>query len=194
MTGDQAGHTFYLVLLLVLIASSLTLRQLPMKQTFKMALAWVAIFAGAFVLFAFRGEFSNLWNKLRTEATGASLAEGSVVRIPMADDGHFWVNASLNGRDVRFLVDSGASTTTVSEDVAEQVGLEIGMRRVEVETANGSIVMKKSSADRLAIGGIERTDVGIDVNQADSANVLGMNFLSSLSRWSVEGRWLILVS
>lgn len=194
MTGDQAGQALYLALWLMLIVSSLAARQLPIKQTFKMALAWVAIFAGAFVLFAFRGEFSNLWNRLRTEATGALLTEGATVRIPMAEDGHFWVDGSLNGRDVRFLVDSGASTTTVSEEVAGLAGLDTGIRRVEVETANGSIVMKKSRADRLRIGGIERTEIGIDVNQADGANVLGMNFLSSLSRWSVEERWLILVS
>ncbi|MEO7188450.1 MAG: TIGR02281 family clan AA aspartic protease [Sphingomicrobium sp.] len=182
------------MLWLTLIVSSLAIRQLPMKQTFKMALAWVAIFAGAFVLFAFRGEFSSLWSRLRTEALGTSLAEGSVVRIPMAEDGHFWVSGSINGHDVRFLVDSGASSTTVSEEIAELVGLETGMRRVQVETANGTIVLKKSRADRLTIDGIERTDVGIDVNPADSTNVLGMNFLSSLSRWSVEGRWLVLVS
>lgn len=194
MTGDQTAQTLYLALLLLLIVSSLAARQLPLRQTFKMALAWVAIFAGAFVLFAFRGEFSSLWSQLDNKVTGAALAEGNVVRIPMAEDGHFWVNGSINGRDVRFLVDSRASTTTVSEEVAELAGLEIVMRRVQVQTANGSIVMKKSRADRLGIGGIERADIGIDVNRQSSTNVLGMNYLSSLSRWGVEGRWLVLVS
>jgi aspartyl protease family protein len=44
------------------------------------------------------------------------------------------------------------------------------------------------------VGGIKRWDVGLQVADNDDLNVLGMDFLSSLSRWSVEGRWLVLVS
>jgi aspartyl protease family protein len=43
------------------------------------------------------------------------------------------------------------------------------------------------------VGGIERRDVGMQVAEHDNLNVLGMNFLSSLDRWGVEGRWLVLV-
>ena len=37
----------------------------------------------------------------------------------MAIDGHFWVDAKLNGRDVKFLVDSGATTTTIDRNTAK---------------------------------------------------------------------------
>jgi len=47
-------------------------------------------------------------------------------------------------------------------------------------------------ADSLTIGGITRKDVGVQIADNDDLNVLGMNFLSSLSRWGVEGRWLVL--
>ena len=48
-------------------------------------------------------------------------------------------------------------------------------------------------ADTLEVGGISRRDVRLQVADNDNLNVLGMNFLSSLSRWGVEGRWLVLV-
>jgi aspartyl protease family protein len=32
----------------------------------------------------------------------------------------------------------------------------------------------------------------VQITERDDLNVLGMNFLSSLDRWGVEGRWLIL--
>ena len=54
--------------------------------------------------------------------------------------------------------------------------------------------MSGGRADELSIGGIVRRDVGLQVADNDDLNVLGMNYLSSLSRWGVEGRWLILVS
>ena len=47
---------------------------------------------------------------------------------------------------------------------------------------------------RAAVGDIVRRNVGLQVADNDDLNVLGMNYLSSLSRWGVEGRWLVLVS
>jgi aspartyl protease family protein len=52
--------------------------------------------------------------------------------------------------------------------------------------------MKKSRASSLRIGSIERQDIGVNVSPHDNINVLGMNFLSSLAGWRVEGRFLVL--
>jgi aspartyl protease family protein len=112
----------------------------------------------------------------------------------MAIDGHFWVAAKLNGHDVRFLVDSGATTTTVDRKTAAAAGVEIsGRRDLYVRTGNGVIRVASGRAAELTIGTITRTDVALEVADNDDLNVLGMNYLSSLSRWGVEGRWLVLV-
>ena len=47
---DQSFDIFFYLLLLVLPISALAARRLPMKDSFKMALAWVAIFGVAFIL------------------------------------------------------------------------------------------------------------------------------------------------
>ena len=47
----------------------------------------------------------------------------------MAIDGHFWVGAKLNGHDVKFLVDSGATTTTIDRGTANAVGVDVSARR-----------------------------------------------------------------
>ena len=60
----------------------------------------------------------------KAEATGAPVVEGQEVRIPMAIDGHFWVEASLNGVPVKFLVDSGATMTTIGRDTAATAGVD----------------------------------------------------------------------
>jgi aspartyl protease family protein len=192
MDSYDASNTLYLLLLLVMVGSSLVAMRLPLARTAKMALAWVAIFGVLFALFSFRGEFSALGSRLKAEAMGTPVVSGEEVRIPMAEDGHFWVDASVNGHDAPFLVDSGASITTLSRKAAEQAGIETGIRVAMVQTANGSVDMKLARADRLDVGSITRTDVGIAVNDHDDANVLGMNFLSSLSGWRVEGNYLVL--
>jgi aspartyl protease family protein len=113
----------------------------------------------------------------------------------MAIDGHFWVTAKLNGQNVKFLVDSGATMTTIDRDTARKTGVEVSPRADQfVRTGNGIIRVSSGTANELQVGGITRENVGLQVADNDDLNVLGMNFLSSLSRWGVEGRWLVLVS
>lgn len=192
MSGDQAPNTFYLLLLLMLVGSSLIGMRLPLGKTIKMALAWVAIFGVGFALFSFRSEFSALGSRLSAEAIGAPVQVGDELRIPMAEDGHFWVDASVNGHEAPFLVDSGATVTTVSRETANRAGLEPDMRVAVVETANGTVDMRVASADRFEIGSITRTDFTVQINDHDQGNVLGMNFLSKLDSWRVEGNYLVL--
>jgi aspartyl protease family protein len=190
--NDNGPYLVFYVMAAVFVASSLFAMRMPLGKALKMALAWVAIFGVAFLLFAFRGEFSQLGQRIRAEATGSPIVEGEVVRIPVAEDGHFYVNAKLNGHDVRFMVDSGASVTTVSRSAANAAGMEIGTRRATVITANGPTSVMRSYADRLQIGSIERTDFPVDVSEQEGLNLLGMNFLRSLQGWRVEGNYLVL--
>lgn len=190
--AEKGPYLVYYIIAAVFVASSLFGMRQPIGKTLKMVLAWVAIFGVAFILFSFRSEFSVIGQRLKAEATGAPIAVGEELRIPIADDGHFWVDAKLNGRDVRFMVDSGASITTVSRRVAEASGMEIGNEYVIVSTANGPARATKARANRLQVGSIARTDFRIDINENDDVNLLGMNFLSSLGGWRVEGNYLVL--
>ena len=192
MSQDQGMNTLYLALCLILVGSALIGMRLPLGKALKMALAWVAIFGIGFVLFAFRGEFSALGAKLRAEATGTPIEAGEELRIAIRGDGHFWVNASINGHDAPFLVDSGASITTLSPAVAAAAKVETGMRVSTVETANGAVQMSLAKVERFEVGPIVRDDFTIYVNNGGDTNVLGMNFLSSLDSWRVEGNMLVL--
>jgi aspartyl protease family protein len=191
---DQLPNVLILLLLLVFVGASLIGRGLSAGKTARMAFAWIGIFAGAFALFAFRGEFGELGARLKSEALGQAPAtvSGSALRIAKRDDGHFWVDGKVNGRDARFLVDSGATTTTISASLAEAAGLEAGMRGNVVSTANGTVFMPRVTAGLIEIGPIRRPDKSVNINPADGVNVLGMDFLSSLSRWGVEGNVLVL--
>ena len=194
MNGVDPPHAIFLVVMLVFVASSLVGMRLPIGKVAKMALAWVAIFAVGFALFTFRDDFSAIGQRLRAEATGTPMVDGGEMRIPVSADGHFWVDAELNGHQTRFLVDSGASITTVSADTAQAAGLTPGMRVAMVETANGVVRMRRARAERFQLGPIERTGLSVNINERDSSNVLGMNFLSSLRGWGVEGNYLVLRS
>jgi aspartyl protease family protein len=184
----------YLLMAVMLVLGTLMSRREPLARLVTSSLAWIAIFAGGFVVFTFRDDLGYVGQRLKAEATGEPVTQGEEIRIPMAIDGHFWVDGRLNGEKVKFLVDSGATMTTVGRVTASRVGMQISPQRNQiVRTGNGLIRVATGRAETLKVGTIERDDLAVHVADDEDLNVLGMNFLSSLQRWGVEGRWLILV-
>jgi aspartyl protease family protein len=195
MTNSLQLGGLYLLMALMLVLGMLMTRREPVARLFSFGLAWIAVFASGFILFAFRDNLGLVAQRLRAEALGTPVSQGQETRIPMAIDGHFWVDAKLNGREVKFLVDSGATTTTIGRETAEEAGIRFSNSRDQyVRTGNGVIRVASGRADELSVGGISRRNVAIEIADNDDLNVLGMNYLSSLNRWGVEGRWLVLVS
>ena len=194
MANDLMLGGVYLLMAVMLVLGALMSRREPAAKQLTHALAWVSIFAAGFILFTFRDNLGWVAQRLKAEAIGTPVVEGAETRIPMAIDGHFWVEARINGEKVKFLVDSGATMTTIDRGTAERAGVTVAPTRDQyVRTGNGIIRVSSARAAKVEVGGIVRRNVGLQVADNDNLNVLGMNFLSSLSRWGVEGRWLVLV-
>ena len=124
------------------------------------------------------------------------VVEGGETRVQLSRDGHFWLRAELNGHPARFLVDTGATVTAISPDTAVAAGLEerSGGLPVRMQTANGTIAAQMTSIDELRFGNV--TARGLDAIIAPGlgpTNVIGMNLLSRLASWRVEGDTMILV-
>lgn len=120
---------------------------------------------------------------------------GDTVRIRMSPDGHFWARVTIGDVSRRMLVDSGATLTALSTDTAQAVGLRPAkpVFPVILNTANGMIRAQTAQIDSLRIGTIRADDVPVVVSPAfGDTDVLGMNFLSRLKSWRVEGSTLIL--
>jgi len=121
---------------------------------------------------------------------------GKELRIPMASDGHFWAVASINGVKRRMLVDSGATVTAISEQTAREAKVDAGtgLAPVVLRTANGAAPAETGKVDELRVGNIAARNLRIVTSPGlGGLDVLGMNFLSKLDSWRVEGRTLILV-
>jgi len=193
--GDQAASFLYLIGVLVLVGSALMVQRIPLGQGIKMFAGWVLIFLAAFVAFALKDDFLALGKRVIAESRGEGqvVAVGKELRIRKSMDGHFWVDGEINGKSVRFLVDSGATVTSISARTAERSGIVTGGFPVMVSTANGVVQARRGRAERFEIGDIERRDFAVHVSETfGDTDVLGMNFLSSLSAWGVEGQWLVL--
>lgn len=192
MSNKDTPYLIYAVLLLVLIASGLIARRLPMKQYAKMIAAWIGIFAVAFVLMSFRPEMSMAWERIKGELTGAprQSSDEQGIRLVRQDDGHFWLRAAINNQNVDFMVDSGATTTAINANTARQIGLKADSSKlpIELETANGRISVASATVPSIVVGEyqVDEHDVVISDKFGDT-NVVGMNFLDSFGSWSVTG-------
>lgn len=194
------GHGVQALLLAVLIIlplSSLIARRVPVVRVLWMAMSWVLIFGiGAFVLTQ-RARFDPYLAEL-TKAFGGEDQQvvGGEVRIRMSEDGHFWARAKIDGVERRMLIDSGATLTALSQATAGAAGLEVhdSMFPMVIQTANGSVTAKVSQVDQLRLGAISARDLPVVVSPSfGDTDVLGMNFLSRLKSWRVEGNTLVLV-
>jgi len=128
--------------------------------------------------------------------TRAQQAVGGELRVPMARDGHFWVNVTIGDTRQRMLIDSGATITALSLKSADTAGLRVDTPAMPVvlQTANGAIRAQTATVPELRIGNVVARDLPIVVSPAfGDTSVIGMNFLSRLKSWRVEGETMILV-
>jgi aspartyl protease family protein len=197
MNGSDTASLIYGLLLLVLVGSALVSRTLPIGQTLKMALGWIGIFALIFLLVSFRPEMRLIWQRVSEELGFGSepTISGAPLTLRKSDDGHFWITAQVNGHDVRFLVDSGATMTAMSAQAAREANVEpsgLGVQTV-IETANGIVEADRATIEDLQVGPLRMRDHHVLISEAlGETNLLGMNFLSELDSWRVEGNSMIL--
>jgi aspartyl protease family protein len=195
MTDAQTGGLIWGIVSLLLVVSSLAARRFAVADVAKMGLAWIAIFATFFTVFSFRFEMLTVWNRMKAELSGQSVAEDGTLRVRIGEDGHYSVDAQVNGQTVRFMVDSGATTTSLSIEAARAANVEVDQTGfpVVVETANGMVENRRGRIARLSVGPIARDDFPVLISdRLGDMNLIGMNFLSSLKGWRVEGNELVL--
>jgi aspartyl protease family protein len=110
--------------------------------------------------------------------------------------GHFKVEARIDGRHIDFMVDTGASLVIMRESDAAQIGIRPVPRdyTATVSTANGKIKAAPAKLDRVEVGGITVYDVPALVlpDEALWQNLLGVSFLSKLKRYEYANGRMVL--
>jgi len=141
----------------------------------------------------YQPELARLTEKLGIDDQKVS---GGELRVRMSSDGHFWVTASINGVKRRMLIDSGATVTAISAETAREAQIDTGtgLSPVILRTANGAAPAQTGAIAELRVGNIVARNLRVVTSPGlGNLDILGMNFLSKLESWRVEGRTLVLV-
>ena len=163
----------------------------------KAAFAWIAIFAALFAIFSFRFEFRAVWERVKADISGTAgqSVNGEEITIRRQDDGHYWLQLDVNGKPVRFMIDSGATTAAVNGNTARETGIQVDTNGYPVflDTANGRVTAQRGIIQSLKIGTREVGQHNVVVSESfGDTNVLGMNFLDSMQSWKVEANVMTL--
>jgi aspartyl protease family protein len=147
----------------------------------RQAAAWVAIALVAIVGYSFRGEL--------LPHRGVPSADGSL-SFAASSDRHFWIEASVDGTRILFLVDTGATTVALSREDARTLGFNL--RKLDyaqpIYTANGMARAAPVHLAAIRVGTIEVRNVAAFVAEGDLPHsLLGMNFLERLGGVEIKG-------
>lgn len=190
MTGDQTAQLIYLVLLASAIAgSAIVAGRSNLGKMAQQAAIWGLIFLGVIAAYGLWGDISQ------TVTPRQEVSETGQIIVPQGPDGHYTLRLTLNGADVDFIVDTGASQIVLSQRDARRAGLDLAALTYtgRAMTANGMVRTAPVMLDQVTLGGVTDRNIPAVVNEAQmEGSLLGMTYLQSFDRIEITDGQLVL--
>ena len=112
------------------------------------------------------------------------------IELAREADGHFYVNMGVNHGNVRFMVDTGATSVALTGDDARQIGLSWNQEELRpvARGASGDVVGKHVTIDRMQIGNVQANNVrAVIVPEGLDVSLLGQTFLARVASVNISG-------
>ena len=123
----------------------------------------------------------------------AAVEPGAASRRYARDpDGHFYVEAQVNGARVRFIVDTGASVVALTPADARRAGIALPDERAKAMGAGGEVEVRPVVIDRIALGGLEARGVRGAIAGQLPVSLLGQSFLAEAASVEIRGDVMVL--
>lgn len=176
MDGDTTARLIYLGLLAAAIGGwAIVEMRGKLSQSLKYLVVWGLIAVGLVAGY-------GLWNDVKQGLVRpAQTTDGATITLPRADDGHFYLDLSIDNKLIRFLVDTGATSLVLTKADAAQLGFDPPTLDFSGEaiTANGRVQTARVTLGMIALGPHRDADFVADVNDGDlDTSLLGMTYLS----------------
>lgn len=130
-----------------------------------------------------------------SDVAAAEPAQGETAQVQKAADGHYWAEADVNGHEVRFLIDTGATAVSLTTDDARRLGIEPASLdyNAKVITASGPARAARVKLDSVSVAGAQVRDVdALVIENGLQTSLLGMTYLGRLSQFEATQTGMIL--
>ncbi|MGL4666896.1 MAG: retropepsin-like aspartic protease family protein [Saezia sp.] len=147
-------------------------------QTIKIAIIWLLVAAAIYFVIVYIE---------RKQTQNQITVTGEAIEIKRSRDGHYYWTGSVNGHPITFLIDTGASITSIPESLVQQAGLPLGAS-IQLQTANGTRNSNLVKGDLCLEGGICINNLPMTIVYShDDYGLLGMNVINKMN-WSQNNR------
>lgn len=186
--GDDWGRLAYLgLILLALLGWVIVEYKSRLGFAMRSAAAWAMIFIGVTAGY-------GIWQDMQERIMPVQNVTGGTVELPRARDGHYYATLTINGADIEFLADTGASELVLSAEDAERLGIDRTSLRYlgEAQTANGIVRTARVVLPVVEFGPFRDTDVAAYVTDGDmGGSLLGMSYLGRFRIEIAERRMIL---
>lgn len=161
-----------------------------MAQAMQQAILWLFLFAGAILLYGFKDDLQR-----QVFPSQAAVVSGDKIVLRRAVDRHFYASLKINGQDIVFLVDTGATDIVLTQKDANSVGIDVAALRYlgTAHTANGTVRTARIKLKLVEFADQTDKNVAAWVNDGDmNTSLLGMAYLSRYSSIEIAGDQMFL--
>lgn len=195
--GDWQNFLYLALVLVALISSLLSRRDIGLAKIFKYLAIWSVVGFMGIALYSYRFEFSDFKARILGEINPSSALVGknSEIIINLSQDGHFYLDVKINGVAMRFMIDTGASDITLSLEEARRIGInpEKLLFNKPYQTANGTSWGASIMLDEIEVADKKFYNISASVNNSDMGiSLLGMSFLRQFHRYEFYRDKLVL--
>lgn len=190
---DDKMQLFYSTLILSIVA--LGARQLPLTQTIKYSLVWLAVILLIVLGYSYKDSILNTRIMAELMPNRARINSDGNLVIRASQNGHFHIEAKVNGVAVNFMIDTGASDVVLSKQDAKRAGIDTDVLAYTrtYYTANGVTGGAIIKLNRLQIGNFTLDDFPVSVNQGEmDGSLLGMSALRELGGFRIDGDEMVI--
>lgn len=196
-SGSQIANVIYIIIVIALIAMGFSRKEMPGKIVLKYILIWTVIILFAIILYSFRYEFGDVKNRVSSEIfpSKAIIKNHEQIIIAISADSHFYIDLKLNNKNIRFMIDTGASETVIDKKIAEEIGIDFRNLYYDkiFKTANGKVRGASVNIDEIDVSGVKFYNVEASITESDlSVPLLGMSFLKRFYKYEFYREKLIL--
>lgn len=150
-------------------------------KTLSVVVVWCALAVALFYFF----------NAALHPNTAEKLSSGSEVKLQRDRSGHYRAEAFINGVKTNVLVDTGATNVSISQRLADRLGIRSKVATT-MQTANGELLVYMTRLNSVKLGGIEASNVAAIIAPDLGEDVLlGMSFLSRMDVRLYQGTMTI---
>lgn len=202
VNNDRLASLLFFGILGTAIVASSRPRLQEWRRILRDSMLWVLIILVFMVGFTYRYELQDVGSRLTSglipgsPISSTSLEGREQVTLIKDNDGHYRASALVDGVNIDFLVDTGASAIVLSHEDALAAGVNPSTLRfnIIVSTANGETRTARFRFSEISLGGIKRENISAMVAQKGDldTSLLGMTFLGDLSGFQIKGDRLIL--